>query len=183
MARQTVQIFLDWDENLHGKYFGSNTIFKEYCLTFEFTEFRNVTLPQLSEKRGLGKLSARIKVQDFVALRSRLNNLREFRKQHYELQNVIVQVQPAGPDSSSIAEIKEAYERFKDTDVFNLSKDSNQIWDDAIREYEKKIYKVESEITNILRDKLATAGNANEMYDPFLAVSHICERFIFQSNS
>lgn len=41
------------------------------------------------------------------------------------------------------------------------------MWDNALKKYDARIDRVESQITSTLRDKLATAKNANEMFRVF----------------
>jgi dynein heavy chain 1 len=41
------------------------------------------------------------------------------------------------------------------------------MWEQAVKKYDARIDRVESQITAILRDKLATAKNANEMFRVF----------------
>lgn len=41
------------------------------------------------------------------------------------------------------------------------------MWDGALKKYDARIDRVESQITSTLRDKLATAKNANEMFRVF----------------
>jgi dynein heavy chain 1 len=69
--------------------------------------------------------------------------------------------------SDSVKEITEAYDEIKVQEVLLLSKEGSELWDNAQRKYNSRIYRVESEITAILRDKLATAKNANEMFRVF----------------
>lgn len=41
------------------------------------------------------------------------------------------------------------------------------MWENAMKKYDARIDRVEAQITAILRDKLATAKNANEMFRVF----------------
>lgn len=41
------------------------------------------------------------------------------------------------------------------------------IWENAVKRYDSRIERVEAQITSKLRDRLATAKNANEMFRVF----------------
>ena len=45
--------------------------------------------------------------------------------------------------------------------------EGNELWDAAVKRYDAKVDRVESQITAKLRDKLATAKNASEMFRVF----------------
>lgn len=49
----------------------------------------------------------------------------------------------------------------------DISKEGQEKWDVTKKTYDLKIDKVESQITGALRDRLANAGNANEMFKVF----------------
>jgi dynein heavy chain 1 len=52
-----------------------------------------------------------------------------------------------------------------DTNRFSL--EGTELWENALKKYDTRIDRVESQITATLRDKLATAKNANEMFRVF----------------
>jgi hypothetical protein len=45
--------------------------------------------------------------------------------------------------------------------------EGNEMWEAALKKYDSRIDRVESQITATLRDRLATAKNANEMFRVF----------------
>lgn len=118
-------------------------------------------------------------------LQARLEHLRQFRRQHEQFRSVIERllakqqkqsvvdpsntaVQIVDPsDSSAVEEIHQAFESFKHIDILECSPEGTQIWNDAIKIYEERIEKVERRITARLREQLAKARNANEMFQIF----------------
>ena len=101
------------------------------------------------------------------SLEERINAIKKFRKQHEELREVIESVLSSGADSISTREINEAYGQFRDLDVLDLSSEGFNRWELAVKKYDERIDRVESQITSRLRDKLATSKNANEMFRVF----------------
>lgn len=121
-------------------------------------------------------------------LQARLEHLRQFRRQHEQFRSVIErllakqrqqeQQQITDPsfvsiqivdqsDSNAVDEIHQAFESFKNIDMLECSPDGAKIWNDAIKDYEERIEKVERRITARLREQLAKARNANEMFQIF----------------
>jgi dynein heavy chain 1 len=159
-------VFAVWDEN--------------------FEEFKNL-LRDLAKRRGQEKLPIRIDLEIHRLLVERIASLRKFRKQHNELRTVITRVLPESSSTTStssptetspsaisgsshldaLSEITEAYNEIRDTETLLLSTEGAELWESAQKKYDSRIYRVESHITAILRDKLATAKNANEMFRIF----------------
>lgn len=106
---------------------------------------------------------------DLRPLEERLDAIRKFRRQHEELKEVIVGVgaRAAGGDSVSTREINDAYEQVRGVDVLDLTPQGAEQWEAAIKRYDERIDRVETQITSRLRDKLATAKNASEMFRVF----------------
>ncbi|KAL7667891.1 hypothetical protein ACOME3_008618 [Neoechinorhynchus agilis] len=121
-------------------------------------------------------------------LQERLTQLQKFRYQHEQLLSVIMRVlaTPSNmePKDSSVdhqneyssseevtsdpvAEVKSAYDAVTSVDVLDLSKESNAVWDNAMKSYEYKIDRVERTIASRLRNQLAKARSANEMFRIF----------------
>lgn len=121
-------------------------------------------------------------------LQSRLEHLRQFRRQHEQFRSVIERllskqqqqqqqqivessetaVQIVDPsDSNAVQEIHQAFDSFKHIDILECSPEGTQIWNDSIKIYEERIEKVERRITTRLREQLAKARNANEMFQIF----------------
>lgn len=129
----------------------------------QFEQFRE-SLRDLARRRNQDKLPLRVNVES-KELQDRITSVRKFRRQHNELKSVIIRVLPSS--SSAIKEITEAYEEIKDKEVLLLNKEGVEIWEGSQKRYDTRIYRVESEIISTLRDKLATAKNANEMFRVF----------------
>ncbi|XP_074602445.1 dynein heavy chain, cytoplasmic isoform X2 [Brevipalpus obovatus] len=115
-------------------------------------------------------------------LQTRVNETRNFRKQHEQLRSVIARVlRPVSiatnhdnglsaedtADLSAIEEVNLAYELVKEIDPLDITKEGNDSWEVAIKRYEERIDRVEARITAKLRDQLGTAKNANEMFRIF----------------
>jgi dynein heavy chain 1 len=121
-------------------------------------------------------------------LQARLEHLRQFRRQHEQFRSVIERllskqqkqeqqqiVDPSAStvqivdqaDSNAVQEIHEAFESLKHIDILECSPEGTQIWNDTIKNYEERIEKVERRITARLREQLAKARNANEMFQIF----------------
>jgi len=131
-------------------------------------EFRRL-VKELAKKRNEDKLPLRVNV-DFLPLQDRITALRNFRKQHEELHNVIARVLNQTTRSGEINPLKEITEAFnivRDIDYLNLSKEGQEIWDSSLKRYDARVDRVESHITAKLRDRLATAKSANEMFRVF----------------
>jgi dynein heavy chain 1 len=160
VAADCKSIFAVWDEN--------------------FDEFKNA-LRELAKRRNQEKLPIRVDLEMHRLLVDRIASIRKFRKQHHELRSVITRVLPEGGSSATVTasdsaaaspvdaltEIDEAYTEVRDTDVLLLSAEGAEMWDNAQKKYDTRIYRVESSITAILRDKLALAKNATEMFRIF----------------
>ena len=133
-----------------------------------------------AKKRGQDKTVSHSSF-DKKPLQIRLKEVHKFRVQHEELRSVIVKVLPSsgakagertveGEDAmvmDPFQEISDAYEPMKAIDVLDLSPAGFAAWEHAVKEYENRIDRVESQITAKLRDKLGAAKNANEMFRVF----------------
>jgi dynein heavy chain 1 len=116
-------------------------------------------------------------------LQERITKMRDFRKQHEQLQAVIVRVlrsrqqkgQPTQSgegaletdDQSAVREVKLAYENVKVVDCLDLTPEGSAAWEAALKRYDERIDRVETRIAARLRDQLGTAKNANEMFRIF----------------
>lgn len=121
-------------------------------------------------------------------LQARLEHLKQFRRQHEQFRSVIERllskqqkqqqqqlVDPSAltvqivdqSDSDAVEEIHRAFESLKHIDILECSPEGTQIWNDTIKIYEERIEKVERRITARLREQLAKARNANEMFQIF----------------
>ncbi|CAF3632269.1 unnamed protein product, partial [Adineta steineri] len=119
-------------------------------------------------------------------LQTRLEHIKQFRRQHEQFRSVIErllskqqnQQQIVDPsvstvqivdqsDSTAVEEIQQAFESLKHIDILECSPEGTQLWNDTMKIYEERIEKVERRITSRLREQLAKARNANEMFQIF----------------
>lgn len=122
-------------------------------------------------------------------LQGRLEDLRQFRRQHEQFRSVIERLlskqqmqqkqQVSGDpsistiqlvdqsDSIAVEEIHEAFESLKHIDILECSPEGTQVWNNTMKIYEERIEKVERRITTRLREQLAKARNASEMFQIF----------------
>jgi dynein heavy chain 1, cytosolic len=118
----------------------------------------------------------------------RLEYIRTFRTNHEQLQRTIINVlgakAPGAPstgdektnevvlleeigDVDAVEEVAQAYNALKDVDVLDVSPEGTQIWIQAETTYNERTSRVENTIISRLRDRLATAKTANEMFRVF----------------
>ncbi|KAK4543545.1 hypothetical protein LTR36_005440 [Oleoguttula mirabilis] len=116
----------------------------------------------------------------------RLSYIHTFRENHEQLQNTIVNV--LGPeeeateatdaiatsliveeigDVDAVEEISQAYLAVKDVDVLDISPEGERLWTQAEAAYNERTARVENSIIARLRDRLAVAKSANEMFRVF----------------
>ena len=118
----------------------------------------------------------------------RLDYINTFRVNHEQLQRTIVNV--LGPksqrnslvdevdddmvviveeigDVDAVEEVAQAFAALKDVDVLDVSAEGTQIWEQAEIAYSERTSRVENSIIARLRDRLATAKTANEMFRVF----------------
>lgn len=115
----------------------------------------------------------------------RLAYVSTFRTNHDQLQRTIGNV--LGPDDDSgeadvttavadsqemgdidaVDEIQQAYTAVKDVDVLDVSPDGDRMWAQAEASYNERTARVENSIIARLRDRLAVAKTANEMFRVF----------------
>ena len=118
----------------------------------------------------------------------RMNYIRTFRVNHEQLQRTIltvlgnkglsssavdeadgdqvVLVEEIG-DVDAVQEVAQAYAALKDVDVLDVSEEGTQIWVQAESTYNERTSRVENSIIARLRDRLATAKGATEMFRVF----------------
>ena len=127
-------------------------------------------------------------VSRHVKLQERLNYVNTFRVNHEQLQRTIVNVlgtkssTPASAqdfgndqvvlveeigDVDAVEEVTQAYTALKDVDVLDVSSEGTQVWVQAEITYNERTSRVENSIIARLRDRLATAKTANEMFRVF----------------
>ena len=81
-------------------------------------------------------------------------------------ENQVVLVEEIG-DVDAVQEVAQAYAALKDVDVLDVSEEGTQIWVQAEATYNERTSRVENSIIARLRDRLATAKTANEMFRVF----------------
>ena len=80
--------------------------------------------------------------------------------------NQVVLVEEIG-DVDAIQEVAQAYSALKDVDVLDVSPEGTQVWVQAEALYNERTSRIENSIIARLRDRLATAKTANEMFRVF----------------
>ncbi|KAF2754571.1 cytoplasmic dynein-like protein 1 heavy chain 1 [Pseudovirgaria hyperparasitica] len=128
-----------------------------------------------------------IKIQsNHEETQKRLRYVHTFRKNHEQLQRTIVTVLGSGQSESvdgtapmdavvvaeigdvdAVDEVAQAYAALKDVDVLDVSPEGNNIWSKAEETYNERTARVENSIIARLRDRLAMAKTANEMFRVF----------------
>ena len=65
----------------------------------------------------------------------------------------------------ALSEMSEAYDVFcKTVQMLDTSKEGKELWDQSKKAYEVFTSRIEQQLTNLLKQKLEKAGNANEMF-------------------
>ena len=121
-------------------------------------------------------------------IQDRLNYVKTFRTNHEQLQRTIVNVLGSKSQTSllvdedkvdgvviveeigdidAVEEVVQAYAALRDVDVLDVSTEGTQIWVQAETTYNERTSRVENSIIARLRDRLATATTANEMFRVF----------------
>ncbi|KAI9761019.1 MAG: hypothetical protein M4579_001282 [Chaenotheca gracillima] len=149
-------------------------------------EFTNVAR-EVTRRRNEKFIPIKI-VGRHVKTQERLKYITTFRTNHEQLQRTIVTV--LGPKSTengltngasnegailveeigdvdAVEEVSQAYAALKDVDVLDVSPEGTQIWVQAEIAYNERTSRVENSIIARLRDRLATAKTANEMFRVF----------------
>ncbi|KAI9703864.1 MAG: hypothetical protein M1836_007636 [Candelina mexicana] len=155
-----------WDENIK-----------------EFTNVAREVTRRRNEKFIAIKFNSR-----HAETQSRLTYVKNFRTNHEQLQRTIVVVlgpQGAYPDLANesaesgavtveeigdvdaVEEVSQAYAALKDVNVLDVSAEGTHIWVQAEITYNERTARVENSIIARLRDRLATAKSANEMFRVF----------------
>ncbi|KAH6672719.1 dynein heavy chain [Plectosphaerella plurivora] len=121
-------------------------------------------------------------------LQARLTYVSNFRDNHEQLQRTIVNV--LGPkatisgvvettgangaviveemgDVDAVEEVKQAWEALRNVDLLEVTPEGTERWARAENLYNERTSRVENSIISRLRDRLATAKNANEMFRVF----------------
>ncbi|KAJ2744465.1 dynein heavy chain [Coemansia sp. BCRC 34301] len=125
---------------------------------------------ELTRKRSEKFIPIKIRAAH-APLQERLRFVHQFRQQHEQLQQTIVRVMAqggaSGGDSSAIDEIRLAYDIVRIVDVLDVTPDGTDAWERGETAYNERVARVENQIISRLRDRLATARNASEMFRVF----------------
>jgi dynein heavy chain 1 len=106
----------------------------------------------------------------------RIKYVRNFRKQHEYLYatvgKVFIDKKTSGKtepllSASVLTEIERAYDHVKPVDLLDLSEEGTQIWASAEKAYNQMVSKVEVQIIHVLKDRLAKAKSASDMFRIF----------------
>ena len=149
-------------------------------------DFTNVAR-ELMRKRMEKFLPIKV-VGRHTSTQERLTYISTFRTNHEQLQRTIVSVLGSNSakstsvdgkvedqvvlleeigDVDAVQEVAQAYAALKDVDTLDVSPEGTQIWDQAESTYHERTSRVENSIIARLRDRLATAKTANEMFRVF----------------
>ncbi|KAL8861740.1 MAG: hypothetical protein Q9178_001941 [Gyalolechia marmorata] len=123
-----------------------------------------------------------------IKLQERLNYVKTFRVNHEQLQRTIITVlggrklgeandlerdedrtvlvEEIG-DVDAVEEVSQAYSALKDVDVLDVTQEGTQLWVQAEMHYNERTSRVENTIIARLRDRLAGAKGASEMFRVF----------------
>lgn len=160
------EIFATWDDNIK-----------------EFTNVAREVTRRRNDKFIPIKIQSR-----HAALQQRLKYVSTFRDNHEQLQRTIINV--LGPksglenqvekdmangavvieemgDVDAVEEVKQAYDALRDVDLLDTSAEGTQLWAQHEATYNERTARVENSIIARLRDRLATANSANEMFRVF----------------
>lgn len=152
---------------------------------------------QIKEFTNIARETTRRRQEKFIPikinpqhseLQARLKYIDNFRDNHEQLQRTIVIVlgpkatvnglggeaaSSAAPlveetgDVDAVAEVEQAWDALKNVDLLDVSEEGTQRWVKAENTYNERTTRVENSIIARLRDRLATAKNANEMFRVF----------------
>ncbi|KAK4163181.1 dynein heavy chain, cytoplasmic [Cladorrhinum sp. PSN259] len=166
VMKQAEGIFRIWDDNIK--------------------EFTNVAR-EVTRRRNERFIPIKINPRH-ADLQARLKYVGTFRQNHEQLQRTIINV--LGPkadingvsdgsaangtvvveeigDVDAVEEVKQAWEGLKDVDLLDVTPEGTAKWAHAENIYNERTSRVENSIIARLRDRLATAKNANEMFRVF----------------
>ncbi len=145
---------------------------------------------ELTRRRGDKFIPIKI-TNAHAKLEERLAFVRGFRQSHFQLRDTIVKVmlQPskhgaveavAMDDINAVEDVDSAYDCVKNVDILDVTAgkknflvcvfnilDGMVSWVAAENGYNEKVSRVENQIITRLRDRLASAKNANEMFRVF----------------
>ena len=87
------------------------------------------------------------------------------------------QQRASGFKEQALKNLKEAYDQFcQQIGLLNVSKEGEEIWTNAKKQYDFQTAKIETELTKLLKLKLERAANANEMFGVFTVYNKLFAR-------
>ncbi|KAK7206778.1 dynein heavy chain, N-terminal region 1-domain-containing protein [Myxozyma melibiosi] len=138
---------------------------------YQIKEFTNVAR-EVTRKRLEKFIPIRITARH-NATQERLQYLKSFRQAHEKLQSTVATVLGGSKEGSSedtddvVQDLVEAYSALRDVDVLDVSPEGSDIWASAESAYNERTSRIEDSIIIKLRDHLANAKTANEMFIVF----------------
>ncbi|CAD8134930.1 unnamed protein product [Paramecium octaurelia] len=143
---KTQEIFSQWDEEY--KIFKQSIVKKSVHQKDQYGQFEHIKLQK--------------QIQHIQRLREMHENLKEVIEQI--IQNDQEEQKENVQQFATLQEIQQAYDIFKNVEVFDLSRDGEDQFFRALKQYEIAIESVEATITTNLRDSLGSASSAKEMF-------------------
>jgi dynein heavy chain 1 len=113
------------------------------------------------------------------ALEKRIKDLKKFRSEHNNLRDITQSLTAMDHDvheSPLTKELDHAFSIVTSISILDLSKDGEALWCNVRNDYNKKTEKIETQISNFLIDKLASATNPNEQFRIFAKFSKLISR-------
>ncbi|KAL7421138.1 dynein heavy chain [Cryptotrichosporon argae] len=146
------EVFGTWDENMK--------------------DFTNVAR-EVSRKRAEKFISIKINPAH-AKLQERIAYVRAFRRSHEQLRVMTSSTRSFSGLGNDVpfdidmeAEVRLSYESVKNVDVLDVSPEGSEIWYAAEVAYNDRVARIENQIISRLRDRLATAKTAQEMFRVF----------------
>ncbi|WVR09001.1 hypothetical protein IAU60_006061 [Kwoniella sp. DSM 27419] len=135
-------------------------------------DFTNVAR-EVSRKRAEKFISIKIMPAQ-AKLQERINYLRGFRRSHEQLKVMTTSTRTFNGlgndlpfDIDMDEEVRLSYDSVKNVNVLDVTSEGSEIWYTAETAYNDRVSRIENQIISRLRDKLATARNAQEMFRVF----------------
>ena len=131
------------------------------------------TLTVVTRKRQEKFISIKINPAH-LQLQERITYLRAFRRSHEQLRVMTTSTRgfsglggDAPMEIDMDEEVRLSYESVKNVDVLDVTPEGSEIWYTAENAYNDRVARIENQIISRLRDRLATARNAQEMFRVF----------------
>ncbi len=112
-------------------------------------------------------------------LEKRIKEFKKFRNEHENLKELtqnLINIESDNSETTLVKDLDVAYSIVFNINILDLSKDGETAWYSVRNDYNKKTEKIESQISNFLREKLATASNPNEQFRIFSKFNKLVSR-------